>query len=401
MNSSDDELPDDDLAEVYGTEPSHVLTDDLSKTDFQPWHHPRKQYVRISQWCSATQALIPELGLAAGDPFRYLTLPGNELLDVRAIHGVCQRAGVKLRYLGFNSVGANKSAQAELALSQSEVRALSHVDGFSRVLEHRLEAVANPRSPVADAAKRSGPFHAINLDLCDSIAFRPFGSTRGSPLAALAKLLELQLQSTKPWLLFITTRAEPGLVGDFAREGFDKALTANMAVSPEFRQALASTVDGTIEELEACVAAAWAGQDAKFLRLFCMGLGKWLLSLLCAAAPPRELTLISSCFYQSGMAGPDMLSLAFKCSTPSAPLHDRFNILDIPESNEGVVEVDTALKMSARIAQTVDLDQLLSSDWALSEKLIKQSSSLLGSARYDPTDYETWARVKLGLAAAA
>jgi len=126
----DDDQADDGLDEINQSEAVHSLG---PAKEFAAWHHPRKQFVRIQQWCAEVRKLIPQLGLGHGEPFRYLTLPGNELLDVRAIHGVCSALNVKLRYLGFNSVGANTPDQIELALSQSEVRGLSSIDEFSAV----------------------------------------------------------------------------------------------------------------------------------------------------------------------------------------------------------------------------------------------------------------------------
>jgi len=382
-----------DLEEIYGRRsPEHGVVQEPAKTAFQPWHHPRKQYVRINQWCAAAQALIGDLGLGPNDPFRYLTLPGNELLDVRALHGVCQRAGLRLRYLGFNSVGQNTPAQAELALSQSEVRALSHVDGFSHVMEDRLEAIANERSPVFVRARQDGPFHAINIDLCDSIAFREIGHRRGSPLGAVAKLLELQTQSAAPWLLFITTLAKPALVAAPARDGFMRAVGDNAAASAEFRRELASLVETTADQLDHRLAEAWNGQDPAFLRLFCTGLGKWLLMLLGAAAPPRELVLLSSCYYQVGPDGPDMLSLAFRCNTTPQPLVDRFDILPPAPAAPPFSEAEAAIRMAGRIGETFDLDGKLAADAVLRERLIAQAGRLLATARYEAAAYEAWAR---------
>jgi hypothetical protein len=387
-----DDEPDDDLNGIYARQaPQHGVTRQ-PKTAFEPWHHPRKQYVRVNQWCAAARDLVRDLGLGADDPFRYLTLPGNELLDVRALHGVCRTAGVRLRYLGFNSVGRGTPDQAELALSQSEVRALSHIDGFSRVMEDRLEAVANERSPVFAQTRETGPFHAINIDLCDSIAFREIGHRRGSSLAAVHKLLELQAQSTTPWLLFITTLAQPGLVAEPTREGFMRAVGDNAAASPEFRSELASLVEGSAEQLDHDLAAAWNGHDPRFLRLFCTGLGKWLLALLSAALPPRELVMLSSCYYQVGPDGPDMLSLAFRCNTPARPLADRFAIIPAPPSAEPFSEIATAIRLAGRIAGIFDLDGLLAGDAALCDRLIAQAARLLATARYEAGAYEVWAR---------
>lgn len=383
----------DGLDDVYLPEPEHALA---QAKEFAAWHHPRKQFVRIRQWCSEVRKLIPQLGLAKGDPFRYLTLPGNELLDVRALHGVVEALGVKMRYLGFNSVGHDTPAQAELALSQSEVLALSSIDEFSAVLEEKLEAVTNDLSPACIRTKQEGPFHAINLDLCDSIAFREIGHTKGSPLEATGKLLELQLQSASPWLLFITTRAEPSLIGAFARKGFDKALDANMCASEDFRAKLSALISGDLDQLDEDLAGAWANQDPTFLRVFCTGLGKWLLSILVSAAPPRELALLSSCFYQSGHNGPDMLSLAFLCGAPKQAVNDPFAILPPAAPAALVSEVTVAIQLTEKIGEMFDLDAHLAADATLQDKLIGQAGRLMAQARYGQAEYEAWARSKFG-----
>lgn len=384
----------EDIDDVYPAQkPVHGLLRQKEK-DFQPWHHPRKQYVRIHQWCAAAQHLIKDLKLGPGDPFRYLTLPGNELLDVRALHGVCQSAGVDLRYLGFNSVARGSSDQAELNLSQHEVRSLAAIDPHSLILEERLESVAVDRSTALRSASQRAPFHAINIDLCDSIAYRESGDRRGSMLAALGKLLELQRQASVPWLLFITTRALPGLVCQEARKGFMSAIAENTAASIEFKEKLAELLSGTADDLDVALSLAWAGQDARFLRLFCTGLGKWLLSLL-GDTPPRELTLLSSYWYQVGPDGPDMLSLAFRCDTPQKPMVDRHGILPAPAAPAAFSEVDAALRMVEKVAGSIDIDQLLADNPTMAEKLIAQTGRLLASARYNAEFYENWARKQL------
>lgn len=393
MTVTDDERQEaeDGLDELNQTEAVHALA---PPKEFAAWHHPRKQFVRIKQWCAEVRKLIPKLGLSNGEPFRYLTLPGNELLDVRALHGVCAALDVKLRYLGFNSVGPNTPEQIELALSQAEVRGLSAIDEFSGVVEDRLETVANDRSPGSLRARQAGPFHAINLDLCDSIAFREIGHSKGSPLEATGKLLQLQLQASTPWLLFITTKAQPSLVGEFARDGFMRVLNSNAEASGEFRGKLAELLVGDLNQLDIELAAAWGSQDTKFLRLFCTGLGKWLLGILAHAAPPRQLTLLSSCYYQSGPDGPDMLSLAFLCGAPQLTVSDPAAILPAAAAPVVPSEIDCALQLTEGVGAMFDLDAHLSTDEALREKLIAQAGRLMATARYSETEYETWARAR-------
>jgi len=384
--------------DIDGVYPAHAPDHGLErqvKTRFRPWHHPRKQYVRIHQWCSAAQRLIRDLNLGAGDLFRYLTLPGDELLDVRELHGVCELAGVKLRYLGFSSVTPGSSGQTELNLSQSEVSSMTLIDSYSKVVQDRLEAVANDRSPAQRSAREGAPFHAINIDLCGSITQRRDDSLRDGMLAALGKLLELQRKTTEPWLLFITTRALPDLVCPSARAGFMKAIADNAAASPEFQTKLAELVSCSANELDAALGRTWACQDAGFLRLFCAGLGKWLLSLLSSTQEPRELILLSSCYYQVGPAGPDMLSLAFRCSTPRQPMADRYGVLSEPPALAPFSEVNAALHMVQEVCNSKDLDKVLADDPKLAEKLTAQAGRLLATARYDAGAYNAWATQEL------
>ncbi|GGE53118.1 hypothetical protein GCM10007276_32700 [Agaricicola taiwanensis] len=387
---TDDELPTEEELDIYQSEPAHTLAPDKLKTDFKAWHHPRKQYVRIEQWCAEVRKLIPALGLSLGDPFKYLTLPGNELLDVRALNGVCDRAGVKLRYLGFNSVGAQTPEAVELALSQSEVRSLSSIDEHSKVLDYRLEAIANRRSPAHEVTMRAGPFHAINLDLCESIAFREIGHRKGSSLEAAGKLLELQLQSAKPWLLFITTKAQPDLIADFARDGFMHALDANSRASEAFKAKLIEMLASKIEELDTDIRSAWTRQDVRFLKLFSAGLGKWMLGILARASPPRGISLLSGCYYQSGTSGPNMLSLAFRCDGAVQVLQDPTAILPAPEEAARATEVEAALALADTAIAMFDLDAHVRQSEVL-EKLVDKSGRLLASARFGEDAYRSWA----------
>jgi hypothetical protein len=371
-----------------------------TKTAFQPWHHPRKQVVRLEQWCAEVRKLIPQLGLGYGDPFKYLTLPGNELLDVRALHGVFERAGVKLRYTGFNSVGPGTPDAAELALSQSEVRSLSSIDKFSTVLEYRLEAVSNERSPAYRATVSASPFHAINLDLCESLTFREIGHRKGSPLEAAGTLLRLQLQSAKPWLLFITTKAEPDLVAPFARDGFSRALDANSAASEAFKAKLVTLLATTVDQLDADLATAWMTHDVRFLKLLSAGLGKWLLSILAHAAPPRGLALLSACYYQSGPHGPDMLSLVFRCDGAVHGLQDPNAIFPPVPQLASQSEVESGIALASAADAMTDLDARMA-DTDFRQLMIEKAARLMATARFAEEDYKNWAEAQFAKPQAA
>jgi hypothetical protein len=377
-----------------GAAPRHIEPAQ-GKTAFERWHHPRKQFVRIKQWCSQARALIRELRLPKGATFNYLTLPGDEMLDIRALNGVCEREAVLLKYLGFNNVAPGTAGQAELLLSHSEVRDLPGVDRFSTVLEEKLEAIGRTDSLAHHQMRQYGPFHAINIDLCDSLTHHDIDDRRGSSLSVLAELLRTQLTTTTPWLLFLTTLAQPGLVSPRNLQGFQDAISANVEASPDFATELARLVSGNAEELDARLETAWRQQDPDFLRLFCAGLGKWLLAILCGSAPKRSLQLLSSYYYRVGPDGPDMLSLAFRCDTAAQVLVDPAGILPPAEVPDPFSEVQLAIALARELHNTADLDQMIADDGELADKLLKQAMRLMGSARFSTDAYEEWALEEL------
>jgi hypothetical protein len=263
------------------------------------------------------------------------------------------------------------------------------------VLQRRLETVINGQSQEFRAARDLGPFHAINIDLCDSIAFRDNDDRKGSGLGILAKLLELQLATTRPWLLFITTLAQPELVSAKNKAGFMEAIAANNAASDEFKTELASLVSTTADELDARLQGAWQDQGPDFLRLFCAGLGKWLLRVLGASQPSRSLTLLDSCYYRVGSEGPNMLSLVFRCDTQAQQLIDRDGILPAPLGQGDFSEVQLAISMAKKLGESSDLDELLFRDSELAQRLVGQAGRLMAAARFDADAYETWAKDEL------
>ena len=78
------------------------LVDLSAKQQPEPWHKPRKHWVRKMQLAKLIGHLIDELHFD-GRPFRYLTLPGRHFLDVREIHKVCVEKDIQLRFIGFDT----------------------------------------------------------------------------------------------------------------------------------------------------------------------------------------------------------------------------------------------------------------------------------------------------------
>lgn len=402
MNSSNNEKPDNesaiDLTEIYGSAETlkHSLISSEKKKDFEPWHHPRKQYVRIRQWCASVQKLIKEVKFDASDAhFSYLTLPGDELLDIRELHGVCEKSGIKLKYIGFNNVGKKTASQTELHLSRNEVSLLTHISEFSTIVEQRFEGISNEQAAAFLKVKQKAPFNAINLDLCDSIASRGMGNPKGSYLDALKVLINLQNQSTKPWLLFLTTRAAPDQVASENAEGFNKAIIDNISKSTDFRTELATILNAPAKELESRLEEMWKQESTMFPIIFSIGLGKWLIHLMASSSPPRELKLESICSYRVSNDWPDMLSFVFKCRAVGSDVQDKFGITKPGKASDDYSEAKVARQYIKDVSEMIDLDSAILSDPSLASKLIDQACNLLESARYETDAYRSWAQSEL------
>ena len=89
---------------IYPEVPRH----EEEKREFSSWHKPRKQWIRKYQWLHEIGILLKGIKFRDDRPLKYLSLPGDDLLDVRVLHELCVRQKLSLRYLGFSTKDPNK-----------------------------------------------------------------------------------------------------------------------------------------------------------------------------------------------------------------------------------------------------------------------------------------------------
>jgi len=196
----------DDLAEdIVGVEAYEAPRP--PQKEFQPWHRPRKQFVRKEQWAVQLEALLDARSLKP-EVLRYLGLPGIDLLDLRHVHDVvCRPRSIQLAFLGFNSaISSNSDQQTEINISLDEVLRLPNVATQSKIIPDDIRRLSNPSSIGNQTARSLGPFDVVNLDLCDGFGKQEPGIVDDSHYNALAQILSIQLLNPNPWLLFLTTR---------------------------------------------------------------------------------------------------------------------------------------------------------------------------------------------------
>ncbi|NJP46055.1 PP_RS20740 family protein [Actinacidiphila epipremni] len=377
----------DDLRNILGDGPVPFPT--KAEREFQPWHRPRKQYVRRMQWSREINILARDLKLQRGQ-LRYLTLPGNDLLDIRHIvEAVCARNNMELRYLGFNNA-ANpaSSAQSELNSAQFSVNRLECINSESQVVPGDFRMVASHRSQPYQRIRQEGPFHAINIDLCGGFAGKEKALGIPNYFAALQVLLQNQERTNEDFLLFITTRMDD----DNIEEETKRKLTRIV-------EEISDTCSGYSEELS----TLWGlphvelGQKisevATTAELFMLGLTQWIIS--CGVRTGLKASVRSFMTYRTGTrpGEDDIVSLAIRFKPDPIVREDPHGLTQIPAEQvpEFVKECEQSFRVPRRVHDRVRVDDVIREQADEFEVCISESSSLLGSAGYDVSAYRNWA----------
>jgi len=363
------------------------------KKSFKPWHRPRKHYIRIHQWCKAIKNLIKDIAIKNGDHLTYLGMPGEELLDIRTLHGVCQKAGARLRYLGFNSTAATSEGKSELNLANHEVASLNFIDPlYASVIKDRVERIAVANTMAYRRAADYGAFDVINLDLCDSIG-QEDGEGNASYFEAIHQLCNLQMANrVKPWLLFLTTRAERHQIGPTVKSKLFKCVVDNATKHSDFATTLLEKLGLTAPVLTAEIDESELLAPHALISAFGLAIGKWLLGLLFNGNPVVKVELLKS--YQYCVSGnePDMLSLAFRIT----PLpQERTDSTGLTRTSRAAPHAPSesvlASELVAAITEIEDVDKILAKDPPVLNKMIEKCGKLLSDARYSLDEYRQWA----------
>lgn len=389
-----DELSDEDLELVYGIQPGTEDEIDAATNRtkaFKPWHHPVKQIVRRRQWVEQTLRLIRNRG-DESQTLRYFTLPGVDLLDVRVLAEFCNPLGVKIDYFGFNNgqdaaVGGEGTQRAgESFNAESALRQAGRISETALILPDRLEDLAIDSSQAAAQLRQRPTFDVINIDACAHLAFQPAGRTH-TTFDALRALLRHQMTSRTQWLLFITTRARPDLLGT-PGDQFQRAIAANLAIHSDFAEALATSLNADPADLATSLASAWGNHDTNFLKLYCIGLGKFLLQFFHMQPNlPANVELASCYSYRVYNGEPDMLAVAFRI-TPDSP---RF--FDPGTGGTALVEElepARAIRVATRAQRLWDLDTALSDQEDVRVEAVNGTVALLSAANYNLEAWRDW-----------
>lgn len=408
MTDESSDLSDDIIPDV----PQHASRE----RRFAPWHKVRKEYIRKEQWNKfviryAVKYLRQELQEEATDdewsadddieipdsiaidrPLKCLVIPGDDLLDVRSLHRDTESLQCFIRYLGFNSGQGSHQPNTRVHIAHNDVTSSSRVSNDSIVLHDSFQLVSKQNSQAYRYVKQLGPFHIVNLDLCDSL----FPNQDGDIEAYFNGLLAISAYQMKematPWLLFITTEVAPTEVN---AEQFDKLCepTKNNLRNATFQESLSNVIPAESlvvgREVDLSKLA-----DKQLVDLFGVAIGKALLSFCTTAGEAWKLEMRGSHIYSiNPEKSVSMMSLAFQFTPIAQPPQDLTGLstlqLDPPRPFD---EAELATKLVASVLKITDIDAILENDIELRESMLSSSADLLESAGYDRNAYIEWVR---------
>ena len=370
-----------------------VLPDDVEEiavpmplVRLEPWHRPRKQFIRERQWQSCAEMLLDRL-LGGNAPsirsgkINYLTLPGVDYFDVEVIGAVAATRGLGLEAMGFLADLVKDPVKARSQFRSESLIKQGLITDTSVTYPYRFEELATKGGQAYRNVRARAPFHIINVDACGSIA-RPEAEQSGRIINALFSLVELQLDTMRdPWLLYLTSDVREASLSADVRYGLDGAIRQNAAESDEFRIGVEEVLGLPGEGLEQALLNA-EGVPAKFVTKFSLGFAKWLIH----NAENHQWDVKCRPFFcystrRYGEEGPSMPCLAFEFRPRRVNLQDVHGAVNAPMEDEGAMP-EYSLEALSRARGMVDVDTLLAGDGALAREFATKQRRLMEGAGY-------------------
>ena len=355
----------------------------LPLNKLQPWHKPRKQYIREWQWKYYTERLIEALNrrhaLRAGK-LNYFSFPGIDYFDVEVIGKVAKDAGLKLETLGFLS-----EAEKEPAKARSQFRAESLIkkglmEDTSITVPYRIQDIVHVTGQAYREVKTRVPFHIINIDACGSIAL-PSAQHSDRIITALHYLVELQLDRMRdPWLLFVTTDVRPDTLSCEVRSKLEEVIKLNAEDSEDFKQGAIKCLGGpNADDLEDAINCA--KDPLKFQSLFSLGFSKWLLHN--AKFANWDVKCLRFYGYSTSTVANQisMPCLAYEFKPRTNTYTDQIRIVKSPTTGS-VEEIDYSMRAITSTQNMENIDLLFIEKPEMGVEYAKKQRHLLANAGY-------------------
>lgn len=371
------------------------------RTKFFPWHKPRKHFLRINQWATSVGNLVDNLQLKKKNrSLQYLSLPGPDLLDVRALEPVCQTKEIKLSFLGLNDGGSDDGQNHLSSALLNQVLALPSIDALSSVVPDKFEHLSKKDTVAYErviASHRS--FDVINVDLCGTMAEAPPGQRGPNLINAIFNLINHQATSrADDWLLFITTRSNKDMVDQETMKRIIEWLNCLIAEDGALAQNYINNGFITAEEFTDGKIDLLKLSHSAHSMIFTIGMGHWIFESLFSNTPAWRVDMLPQYGYHVKLedAKCDMISMGFYCKKmPTAAPQDLMGIAYIPDPqhipDEKLTKKNAHNRINRRVQELCDVDIKLHNNPELYQSSLAESAKLLKDAHYDEETYFVFA----------
>jgi hypothetical protein len=321
-----------------------------------------------------------------------LVIPGDDLLDIRALWSEISPLDCFIHYLGFNEGHGSDEIGTKVHVANNAVTSLPGVVPDSHVLKDRFEAITGTNSVAYARLRNYGPYHIVNLDLCGSMF--PNTAQNVQPYyEAIGSLLKYQFAAQKTnWLLFITTMIEPAIVDKEWMQRLCKPTRQNFDDNADFAAKMEGLLPRRSLDVEGMNVNIDALSEDEMIGLFGVALGKWLLHLGQSPSPKWTVAMRRSFRYSINKdKGAVMLSLAFEMTPNFAPPVDTTGMSKLEaEAKVFPSEVESAVKLAESVANITNVDEELAADAEMHAALRDEAADLLASAGFDREKYIQW-----------
>lgn len=378
---NDDELL--DLEELTGT------AKPLEKSQFQPWHKPRKQFVRCNQWWRHIDFLLSRFHeYKAIETIKYFGLPGSDLLDISYFSkklSTSNHSHKKLFVHGFiDSIQGKEKADLRL----TELLDRKNVDSNSKVEHFNFQALAEKKSLALGRIQNTGAYHLINLDFCD-------GVFQKRTIDSMVTLLTYQFNAMAgtPWLFFLTTRADKEGIANDLLEDLDKIFRASLIGDAAFLASIEQhrkNIHKMISDKKSLQNEEITESELAEILQVCFVF--WLIKLIHQYEARLEIVNTMKYRIHEGNDYPDMFSYVMRITKNSIVKEDALGLgqavgFKANTLTEAVKENDKS-KAVKNLYESLNIDDHLSSNPEEMRSCVDEMKMLLEEAGWNIGDYE-------------
>jgi len=354
--------------------------------DFEPWHKPRKQWIRDKQWWGSLRRLLSgsnrynDIGT-----LKYFGLPGGDLLDIEFIRDCLTKdhnqAGKSLLVHGIvNNKKDQESADSRMSslLDQPNIHADSKIDRFN------FGSLRTENSAGWSRVNAIGPYHFVNLDFCDCIF-------QNETLESIYRFMDFQLKRHHgiPWLFCITTRVDRGGVNEDLFQKLNNILT--QLDQDDVLGRIKECFDEACEIIESKEGFSSEGvNDDVFSELVQICVVLWIVTYSLTHGSKIELTSSMKYRVHEGNEFPDMFSFVFRLEKKDRAAAD---VTGLVEDNGPVLEISLdrqiQLKVNAisKLSRSMDIDNYFEEKIDVQKEYANQMKALLSNCGWDVDRY--------------